>query len=61
MNGKRILMLIGEYSEEYEIFVVQQALEALGHTVDRYVTFHSKYGCMSGTRLKTVEIPRSTG
>jgi protease I len=34
MNGKRILMLIGEYSEEYEIFVVQQALEALGHTVD---------------------------
>lgn len=34
MNGKRILMLIGEYSEEYEIFVVQQALEAVGHTVD---------------------------
>ncbi|GKX32707.1 MAG: protease [Rhizobiaceae bacterium MnEN-MB40S] len=34
MDGKRILMLIGEYSEEYEIFVVQQALEALGHTVD---------------------------
>lgn len=27
-------MLIGEYSEEYEIFVVQQALEAVGHTVD---------------------------
>lgn len=34
MDGKRILMLIGEYSEEYEIFVVQQALEAVGHTVD---------------------------
>lgn len=34
MAGKSILMLIGEYSEEYEIFVVQQALEAVGHTVD---------------------------
>ncbi len=34
MDGKRILMLIGEYSEEYEIFVVQQALEAVGHKVD---------------------------
>jgi protease I len=34
MPGKRVLMLIGEYSEEYEIFVVQQALEAVGHTVD---------------------------
>jgi protease I len=34
MPGKRILMLIGEYSEEYEIFVYQQAMEAVGHTVD---------------------------
>ncbi len=34
MSGKRILMLIGEYSEEYEIFVVQQAMEAVGHSVD---------------------------
>ena len=34
MGGKSILMLIGEYSEEYEIYVVQQALEAVGHTVD---------------------------
>jgi protease I len=34
MTGKSVLMLIGEYSEEYEIFVVQQALEAVGHKVD---------------------------
>jgi len=34
MPGKCILMLIGEYSEEYEIFVFQQAMEAVGHTVD---------------------------
>ncbi len=34
MAGKRILMLVGEYSEEYEIFVFQQGLEAVGHTVD---------------------------
>ena len=34
MSGKKVLMLIGEYSEEYEIYVVEQALEALGHEVD---------------------------
>ncbi|MFT7594977.1 MAG: protease I [Paracoccaceae bacterium] len=27
-------MLTGEFSEEYEIFVFQQAMEAVGHTVD---------------------------
>ena len=26
--SKRILMLVGEFSEEYEIFVFQQAMEA---------------------------------
>ena len=31
--GKKILMLAGEFSEEYEIFVYQQAMEAVGHTV----------------------------
>lgn len=34
MSAKKILMLVGEYSEEYEIFVFQQAFEAVGHTVD---------------------------
>ena len=34
MPGKRVLMLIGEYSEEYEIYVVDQALKAVGHSVD---------------------------
>jgi len=34
MNGKRILMLVGEYSEEYEIFVFEQAMMAVGHRVD---------------------------
>ena len=33
MPGKTILMLVGEFSEEYEIFVFQQAMEAVGHTV----------------------------
>ncbi len=33
MPGKRILMLVGEFTEEYEIFVYQQAMEAVGHTV----------------------------
>ncbi|MBM3483425.1 MAG: protease, partial [Alphaproteobacteria bacterium] len=30
MRGKKILMLVGEFSEEYEIFVFQQAMEAVG-------------------------------
>jgi deglycase len=33
MPGKKILMLVGEYSEEYEIFVFEQAMHAVGHTV----------------------------
>lgn len=34
MTGKKILMLTGEFSEEYEIFVFQQTMEAVGHIVD---------------------------
>ena len=33
MPGKKILMLTGEFTEEYEIYVFQQAMEAVGHTV----------------------------
>ena len=33
MTGKTILMLAGEFSEEYEIFVFEQAMIAVGHTV----------------------------
>lgn len=33
MAGKKILMLAGEFTEEYEIFVFQQGMEAVGHTV----------------------------
>lgn len=29
MPGKKILMLTGEFTEEYEIFVYQQAMEAV--------------------------------
>jgi putative intracellular protease/amidase len=34
MSGKKILMLVGEFSEEYEIFVFEQAMHAVGHFVD---------------------------
>ena len=33
MSGKKILMLTGEFTEEYEIDVYQQGMEAVGHTV----------------------------
>ena len=34
MAGKKILMLVGDFTEEYEIFVFDQAMEAVGHEVD---------------------------
>jgi protease I len=34
MPGKKILMLTGDFTEEYEIFVFQQGMEAVGHKVD---------------------------
>ena len=33
MAGKKILMLVGDFTEEYEIFVFEQGMEAVGHTV----------------------------
>lgn len=33
MSGKKVLMLTGEFTEEYEIFVYQQGMEAVGHTI----------------------------
>ena len=48
MSGKKILMLVGEFTEEYEIFVYQQAMEAVGHTV--HVVCPDK---KAGDRIKT--------
>jgi protease I len=48
MNGKKILMLTGEFTEEYEIFVFQQGMEAVGHTV--HVICPDK---KAGDRIKT--------
>ena len=33
MSGKRILMLVGDYVEDYEVMVPFQALQMVGHTV----------------------------
>lgn len=33
MNPKRILMIVGDYVEDYEVMVPFQALQMLGHTV----------------------------
>lgn len=33
MAGKAILMLVGDFTEEYEIFVFEQAMMAVGHVV----------------------------
>ena len=48
MAGKKILMLTGEFTEEYEIFVFQQGMEAVGHTV--HVICPDK---KEGERIKT--------
>lgn len=50
MDGKKILMLVGEYSEEYEIFVFQQGMEAVGHSVD-IICPETKKGFMLRTSL----------
>jgi protease I len=34
MSGKRILMLVGDFVEDYEAMVPLQILEMMGHTVD---------------------------
>lgn len=34
MSAKKILMLVGDYGEDYEIMVPFQALQMVGHTVD---------------------------
>ena len=33
MAGKKILLLVGDYAEDYEVMVPFQALQAVGHTV----------------------------
>ena len=54
MPGKTILMLVGEFSEEYEIFVFQQAMEAVGHTV-HVVCPNKKSGELIKTSLHDFE------
>ena len=48
MPAKKILMLTGEFTEEYEIFVYQKGMEAVGHTV--HVVCPDK---KAGDRIKT--------
>lgn len=54
MAGKKILMLAGEFSEEYEIFVFQQGMEAVGHIVDVVCPDKNK-GDMIATSLHDFE------
>jgi protease I len=54
MPGKKILMLVGEFTEEYEIFVFQQAMEAVGHTV-HVVCPDKKAGDVIATSLHDFE------
>ena len=34
MPGKQLLMIVGDFGEDYEIMVPFQALQAVGHEVD---------------------------
>lgn len=54
MPGKKILMLCGEFTEEYEIFVFQQGMEAVGHTV-HVICPDKKKGEMIQTSLHDFE------
>lgn len=48
MSGKRILMIVGDFGEDYEIMVPFQALLAVGHTVHAVCP-----GRKAGDRVKT--------
>jgi len=54
MPAKKILMLVGEFTEEYEIYVYQQAMEAVGHIV-HVVCPDKKAGQMIATSLHDFE------
>jgi protease I len=54
MAGKKILMLVGEFSEEYEIFTFEQAMHAIGHTV-HVVCPDKKAGDILATSLHDFE------
>ena len=54
MPGKKILMLCGEFTEEYEIYVFQQGMEAVGHTV-HVICPDKKKGEMIQTSLHDFE------
>ncbi|WP_225028497.1 DJ-1/PfpI family protein [Xinfangfangia pollutisoli] len=54
MAGKKILMLCGEFTEEYEIYVFQQGMEAVGHTV-HVICPDKKKGEMIQTSLHDFE------
>ncbi|MFT4961406.1 MAG: protease I [Paracoccaceae bacterium] len=43
-DRQKILMLTGEFSEEYQIFVFQQGMEAVGHVVDVVCPDKNKVG-----------------
>lgn len=48
MSGKKILMIVGDFGEDYEIMVPFQALLAVGHTVHAVCP-----GKKAGDRVKT--------
>lgn len=50
LAGEKILMLVGEFTEDYEIFVCQRAMEAVGHVV-RVVCPDKKAGDLIATSL----------
>lgn len=54
MAGKRILMLVGDFGEDYEIMVPFQALQAVGHTVHA-VCPDKKYGESIATAIHDFE------
>ena len=58
MPGKKILMLVGDFSEEYEIFVFEQAMHAAGHTV-HVVCPDKKAGEILKTSLHDFEEPQT--
>ena len=57
MGAKRILMIVGDFVEDYEVRVPFQALRMIGHTVDAVCTVQVFSSSTSNPLLSGMPVP----
>jgi putative intracellular protease/amidase len=52
MAAKKILMLVGDYVEDYEVMVPFQALQMVGHTIKKQANkYEPQFTILKATKL----------